>query len=206
MDAELLKKAVDLPWQIQVVLASGFCAYITAYRGIRQSHNGTDTVFLALAFGLIASVLLWLTEPLITPVQIALTLLGTVIAGMVWRKGVRPQLSVLLRRRGYSWSDDTKSAWERLLQEQYTPTQLTVELKDGRHLYCTDTSRFGKAPLGPYILGASGDVIMYVDKTEQTDGKEVDHVAIDDPDWGVLLTYIPKDEVKRIAIRNLPSR
>lgn len=204
MNADLLKKVSDLPWQIQVVLASGYCAYLIAYRGLRHSHKPADTVFSTLAFGLVAWAFLLLTEPLVTAAQIGLTLAGSLATGMCWRKLVRSPLHRLLRDLGYSWSDDTRSAWEKMLQEHFTPTQLTVELKDGRYLYCTDTSRVGKLPFGPYVLGAEGDLIMYVDMSERPGSAPESHEPFGDAEWGNLLTYIPKDEVRKISIRNLP--
>ena len=206
MNAETLKKVLDLPWQIQVVFASGFCGYLAAYFGMRHRHKTADALLISLAFGMVAWAILSVTGKLPTSVQIGLTVLGSVGAGMAWRKAVRPRVSDHLRSSNYSWSDDTHSAWQKLLEEQFTPTQLTVELKDGRYLFCSDTSKVGTLPFGPYVLGAEGDVIMYVDSSERPDGSRETHPLKGDAEWGNLLTWIPKDEVRKISIRLLPKR
>lgn len=202
MDADLLRKLVALPWQLQVVASSGYCAYLLAYRGIRHGHKAADVLFLGLAFGLIAWTLLSLSARLSVYLQIPIIFFGTTMIAIIWRKIIRTRLQMLLRISNYSWSDDTRSAWERMLTEQFIPTQITVELKDGRYLFCTDTSRFGKLPFGPFILGANGDVIMYVEQSQIPGSEPEFHVPIDNT-WGNLLTYIPREEVRKIAIRNL---
>lgn len=207
MDAELIRKLADLPWQLQLVASSGYCAYLLAYRGIRQNHKAADVLFLGLAFGLIAWAILSISSSLIVSAQITFVFLGTLTGAVLWRKFFRGWIEIIFRKTSYSWSDDSQSAWERMLQEQFTPTQITVELKNGRYLYCTDTSIVGNLPFGPYVLGADGDVIMYVDQSEVPGEPSETHIPID-ATWGNLLTYIPKDEIRKIAIRNLrnPSR
>lgn len=206
MDAELLKKVLDLPWQIQVVFASGYCAYLAAYFGMRHHHKVADTLLASVAFGMVAWAIVSVTGFLMTPFQIGATLLGTVVSGMVWRKLVRPQLTALLRDSNYSWNDDTPSAWQRLLEEHVTPTQLTVELKDGRYLYCSDTSSFGNLPLGPYVLGTEGDVIMYVDGSERPGAPPEEQEPLGDAEWGNALTWIPKEEIRKISVRARAKR
>lgn len=207
MDPDLVRKLVALPWTLQLVLGSGYCAYLLAYVGIRHDHKAADTVFSTLAFGLIAVGAMTLTSRLIDSAQAVLTFLATLTAGALWRTVLRDGLRRVLRASGYSWNDGTPSAWARLLQEQHTPTQLTVQLKDGRYLLCTDTTRVKDVPFGPYVLGWAGDALLYVDRSIAADGKVSDLNDTFNDDWGNLLTYVPRDEIRKVSIRylNRPS-
>src|SRR3546814_2103205 len=55
------EKLLSLPWQIQVALGAGYLAYLVAYSGIRDHHKGIDVPFRAIAFGLVATLLLYAT-------------------------------------------------------------------------------------------------------------------------------------------------
>ena len=58
-------------------------------------------------------------------------------------------------------------------------------------------------PMGPYVLGWTGDALLYVDQSISADGNvKIVEDAFDD-NWGNLLTYIPKDEIRKISIRYL---
>lgn len=202
MDPELIQKITALPWSLQIVMASGFCGYLVAYVGIRYGHKTTDTVFLSLAFGLVASLVISL--PLQVPLQVkaALAFGASLLAGVLWRTVMRSFVRDILRKLNYSWSDDSLSAWDRLQEDsKNSPTQLTVEMDDGRYLFCTDTKRVMNLPFGPYVLGASGDVLMYVDRSINKQGEEREVPGTFSDDWGNLVTYIPKEHIRKIALR-----
>lgn len=204
LDAETLTDLAALPWQLQLVLASGYVGYLLAFVGIRHTHKAADTVFGTLAFGLFALAALALV-PASWHWAVAggLAISAALLAAVLWRWIVRGLLRRALRDSGYSWADDTPSAWDRLLEGEYKGVrQLTVELEDGRYLYCTEAERVGELPYGPFILGTSGDVLLYVDKSKSAKGEIVDHTeTVFDDDWGNLLTYVPKDSIRKIAIR-----
>ena len=44
----------ELSLSLQVALASGYLAYITAYAGLRRGHATQDAVFISLVFSVIA--------------------------------------------------------------------------------------------------------------------------------------------------------
>ena len=206
VDPEYLKRLTSLPWELQLVLAAGYCAYLTAYVGIRHHHRTTDTIFASLTFGLIAYSALFAMSAYSVPSRIAIALVSAVGAGIIWRVVGRSLLKWIFRKTRYSWADDTPSAWEYLQENsRYGPTQLTVETDDGWTLYCTSAARADKMAFGPFVLGTSGDVLMYVDKSRSPDGEERDLEGVFDDAWGDLATYVPKDRIRTLSIR-LTSR
>ena len=58
---------LNLPWQIQLSLASGYAAYLLCYVGIRAKHTAVDVTFLTLTFGLIATGVYFLVGRLYDP-------------------------------------------------------------------------------------------------------------------------------------------
>jgi hypothetical protein len=132
----------------------------------------------------------------------AIGVASALAAGTAWRFILREALRALLRYAGYSWADETASAWDCLQENsRYGVNQLTVELDDGRYLYCSDTRRVAKLPFGPFTLGARGDLLMYVDRSQSPSGEVRDVEGVFDEDWGDLVTYIPKERIRKIAIR-----
>ncbi|MFI8667133.1 hypothetical protein ACIGGE_11915 [Qipengyuania sp. NPDC077410] len=204
LDASSLSDIAALPWQLQLVLASGYCAYLVAFVGLKHTHKAADTIFGTLAFGLVALALLGLIPATVHWLLTGAIAFGaSVIAAVLWRWMIRQRLRDLFRNSGYSTADNTPSAWDRLLEGGYKgATQLTVELEDGRYLYCSDAERAGKHPFGPFILGTSGDVLLYVDSSKNADGKELDHTAAAFAgEWGNLLTYVPSSSIRKLSIR-----
>lgn len=48
---------LNLPWQIQFSLASGYAAYLVANTGNREHHQPVDVAFSTLLFGLFATLI-----------------------------------------------------------------------------------------------------------------------------------------------------
>ena len=204
LDASSLSDIAALPWQLQFVLASGYCAYLLAFVGIRHTHKAADTVFGTLAFGLIAFATLALMPRSVHWLAAGASAFGiSLAAAALWRKLIRDWLREKLRDTGYTSADDSPRAWDRLIEGGYRGvTQLTVELEDGRQFYCTDAVALKGKPYAPFVLGTSGDVLMYADEAknpEETSSHSAEGVFSES--WGNLLTYIPANQIKRLAIR-----
>ena len=202
MPTELLA----LSWNVQVALASGYAAYIIAYRGVRAYHSAQDTLFLSLVFSLIASSELWLGRSKSPLLVGAFAFLISVSAGILWRRRGMALLTALLRNPNTTWADDTPSAWARLQENREFPlSQLSVLLKDGTWLPCNQTSNFNDAPYSPAVLGTSGDVLMYLTSVKPKEGEEREQITTIDAKFGSRLTYIPASEIARINVRLMPS-
>lgn len=202
------EKLLSLPWQIQVALGCGYTAYILAYSGIRDHHKGIDTAFRATAFGLVATLVLFLTPDWRAPLAIMAAFMASVATGLIWRRwGVRA-LQSTLRGLDVSWADDMPSAWATIaLQNNRHPvSQIAVHLDDGTWLNCADTRPFVDDPFGPCTMGANGDVALYVTQEIEPDGTSSDNPGIRHPSEGVRITYVPASRVRRVTIRHAPLR
>lgn len=203
MDPQDLVAITGWPLQYQTVLVAGYCAYLLASVGTRHSHKAADTIFGTLAFGLPA-LAVWIFLPGLKPGwAFVLSFAVSISIAVLWRTVIKEAIRRFLKHTGYLWADDSDSAWQWLTQNSnFGPTQLTVELTDGRYLYCSDAHAVRDYPFGPYVLGESGDVLMYVDKSKSGDKvNTIDNVHVDG--WGQLVTYVPKEQIRKIAIRHV---
>lgn len=198
---------LSLPAQIQIAAASGYAAYMTASIGIRAHHTTTQTAFTAAAYGLIATAVLASAPDETNPIAVGvLAFVLTVFAGMFWRKiGCRVWFG-LLSFLGVSRADDTPSAWMALHEraDSYL-TQIAIELDDGTWLYCDDTTKFAKAPQGPCVLGANGDIGMYLTHQKRQGAERTAVLTTRDARWGDRLTWIPASRIRRVSLRQRPK-
>ena len=212
------EKLFALPWHLQLALGSGYLAYLVAYAGIRQHHTATDTVFRSIAFGLVASaILLWLPAVGLRPHWIPpapiwrplAAVIATVAVGAFWRwRGMRWSRS-MLEAANVSWSDDIPSAWISITAQRtdVRPSQVTVDLNDGRTLVCDDTRMFRDSPFGPCVFGLDGSVALYVTAERRADdgdtkGEWFEHDDVRNPMDGDRLTYIPASAIRRVELRH----
>jgi hypothetical protein len=199
---------LELPWQIQVALGSGYAAYLLAYLGARSHHRTIDTAFIALTFGLIATAVLALTERLIPIASGTLAFCASLVVGLLWRRFGMSTLDRALRALNITWSDNVESAWMTVTTSTRAPlSQISVLLDDGTTLECRNTKQFENAAFGPCRLGSNGDVAMYLTHKTLSDGTERTQSTTVDEEWGDRLTYIPAGRILTISMRYLrPSR
>lgn len=192
-----------LSWTVQVALASGYAAYIIAYRGIRSHHSAQDTLFSVLVFSLIASTTLWwlrTNSPIFAGLSAFLCCIAT---ASLWRSVGAPFLNWCLRKGKISWADDTPSAWARLQENRSVRvSQIAVWLNDGSRLICEDVAKFDGLPYAPFILGTNGDVLIYVSHTRPKDGDPKEQPTTLVEGAGARVTYIPASQIARVTIRH----
>lgn len=202
MDDRLL----NLPWEIQLTLGAGYLAYLIACFGMRDHHKPADVTFGTLAFGLCAASALALVPPAIGWPRAAIAITAPLLAALLWRLWLGDALRRLARAINLSWSDDTPSAWYRVTQtnRQHFVAQITVILEDGSVLGCADTRPFASAPYGPCVLGANGDIALYVTHARRPDEDQfIERARVRDPFHGDDLTYIPASRIREMRIRLL---
>lgn len=192
---------LTLPFAIQIALGTGYLAYLIAYAGIRQHHTATDAVFRSIAFGLAASWIIYFapSQWWSTVIAIASPLLLAVLwrwRGMAWSKG-------LLRKYEVNWTDDIPTAWLSIVAEdtQSRPSQIAIDLDNGRTLVCEDTRRFVDAPHGPCKFGLDGSLAIYVTAEMRANGEWFEHANIRDPIDGDRMTFVPATAIRRVEIR-----
>jgi hypothetical protein len=194
---------LNLPWQIQVSLASGYAAYLLSYRGIRFGHRTIDTTFITVAFGLIATgvmALLKAEKPLLSGVA---AFAITCLAALIWRRFLRHLVQLMMHKLDISWANDDPSALATLSSNnRYKVSQVAVELDDGTWLRCDRTDKYADAPFGPMVLGPDGDIALYLTHEEKL-GKAVKELGtVRDPSWGDRITYIPAARIRQITFRH----
>lgn len=209
------EKLLDLPINIQLALGSGYLAYLVAYAGIRQHHTPTEVIFRSLAFGMAATaILLWAPEapaifnrwkhPLWRP---AAALAATISIGAFWRwRGMRWS-RLGLRKLNISWTDDIPTAWLSITatETDYSPTQIVVDLDNGRTLMCDDTRLFNGAPFSPCVYGLDGSIAFYVTAERPPNGEWVEIADTRHEGEGDMLTYVPAAAIKRVQLRLLSA-
>lgn len=209
------EKLLNLPLHIQLALGSGYLAYLVAYAGIRQHHTPSEVVFRSIAFGMAATaIMLWAPEapatlnawkhPFWRP---ATALAVTVAIGALWRwRGMRWSRTAL-RKLNVSWTDDIPTAWLSVTatETDISPTQIVVDLDNGRTLMCDDTRQFSGAPFAPCVYGLDGSIAFYVTAERPADGDWVERTEIRHDIEGDMLTYVPASAIKRVQLRLIPS-
>lgn len=208
-----LPALINAPWTTILTLATGYAAYFVAHVGLREHHQPVDQAFRVILYGFFGMVAYVTTTTQFGRGTIAgslAALLAAVALGALWRKWGRRSLTGALRGGRISMSDDLPTAWAALADagEQALASQLAVRLADGTILFCDDLARFRTAPNGPCILGGSGDVLMYVthigkpDSADKLAWKEASDLqgALD----GLMISYIPRDQIRRVQLRRLP--
>ncbi len=207
-------KILGLPFHLQLALGSGYLAYLIAYAGIRQHHTPIEVFFRAVAFGMAATaIMLWAPEapralnswkhPVWRPVTAFLT---TVLIGAFWRWRGRRWSSSALRWLNVSWTDDIPTAWLSVTatDTNVTPTQIIVDLDNGRTLLCEDTRIFETAPFSPCIYGLDGSLAFYVTAERPLNGEWIETEDVRHSE-GDLLTYVPASAIKRVQLRLTPT-
>lgn len=201
---------LDLPVTTLITLASGYIGYCIANTGIRDHHKQIDTAFLTLVYGVVGMIAYnILAIPLSCFWKPLSIICGTIAAfgasawaGAYWRKTGKDKLKKFLNEKEISYADDLPSAWLGLFDvKTHTNEQLTVIIKDGTVYHCNNLSEFKDEPNGPCYLGPNGDVLMYVTNIYNSEGNELKHPPIKDPDWGNEITYLPASEICRVYLR-----
>ena len=200
---ELATKLINLPWQIQLALGSGYASYLLSYTGIREHHKTADKTFLTLSFGLIATgTLAVLNSHLGFVLSGSIAFLLSCGSGIFWRKYGRVLFSSIIRRGDLSWSNDDPSALASLLDDtRNNVSQIAVLTKDGDWLRCDDTDLFASSPFGPCKIGPNGDVALYMTHLQKKGEVEKKLNSTRDADFGDRMTYIPCDSIQRINFR-----
>lgn len=197
MPTELIK----LSFAVQLAIGGGYLAYLIAYAGIRQHHTAADAVLKSFAFGVPASAIMTYgyQSTVLTPL---VAFAVTIVAGICWRGFGMRGWGALMRKARISWADDIPTAWLSVTatRTDFSPSQIAVEMTDGRLLLCEDTRLFGDAHEGPVTFGLVGDIALYVTAEQRPDGTWDEKTDVRHAD-GDLMTYIPASQIKRVEMR-----
>lgn len=203
----MLADLFNLSLALQISIAGGYLAYLIAYSGIRQHHSASDIIFRSFGFGIIASSIMTYgyNSTFLTPL---VAFFSTIAAGVLWRMLLMHWWQNIARWAKISWSNDIPTAWLSITatRTDFSPSQISVELMDGRILFCEDTRLFGDAHEGPVTFGLNGDVALYVTAECRADGSWIEKEDVRHLYEGDLITYIPSAQIKRVEVRYLSEK
>ena len=191
----------ELSVSLQVALASGYLAYVTAYAGLRSKHSTQDAFFISLAFSAVALMTFDLIQIEQTYLKAATACAVALLSAVLWRKAGHPVWLWLMRSTGVHREDGSHAAWDVLVQTDRKVGQVSVHLKDGRVLYLHDRRKFLGCAWDGLYLGGDGSVIMVVESEELPSGAEEVRQAVCDDVWGARMTYLPAAEIARVNLR-----
>jgi hypothetical protein len=196
---------LNLPFAIQVSLGSGYAAYLLAFSGLRQHHTATDIIFRTIAFGLVATFVMAVCKEadFADLLSAVIAFVVAAFSGALWRAVIGPLFRKFSRRYLLAWSDDLPSAWLSITAERtdLRPSQIVVELSDGRLLMCDDTRIYRFAPFECGVFGLDGSVAIYVTSEKAPSGEWFNHKEVLHKHDGANITYIPADNIRRVEIR-----
>ncbi|WP_231621803.1 hypothetical protein, partial [Sphingomonas sp. 37zxx] len=107
---------------------------------------------------------------------------------------------MVLRELNVSWTDDIPTAWLSITatETDISPTQIVVDLDNGRTLMCEDTRPFVGAPSASCVYGLDGSIAFYVTAERPAGGDWVDRTEIRHSIEGDMLTYVPASSINRL--------
>jgi hypothetical protein len=194
---------LNLPWEIQVALASGYAAYATGYMGLRDRQRPIDIAFLSIVFSVPATLVLWWLFERSIYISAPAAFVAAIAVALIWRRLLRPLVFPILRKYDVTWSNDDPSALATLSgNSKFKVTQIAIHLDDDSWLCCDDLKQFEHAPFAPYVLGQNGDVALYLTQTVGADGNAKPQETVSHPEFGDRITYVPAARIKQIAIRH----
>lgn len=138
------------------------------------------------------------------PIYLEFAGLGaTVASGAFWRWRGMTWAKSIINFTDITWSDDIPSAWISItaVGTDVRPSQIAVDLNDGRTLVCDDTREFASAPFGPCVFGPDGSIAMYVTAERRSDGEWIETTDIHHHIDGSRITYVPASAISRIELR-----
>ncbi len=201
-----------LPLQIQISIAAGFAAYAASYAGLRHNHRAQDAIIITGIFSGISLMFFELAGGWGLAVQFGAAVMVPLVLGVGWRSVYRGWWYGAMKALGVHKEDGQASAWDTLCaaMDDHEATEVRVYLKDGRELHLDPdlAPEISKPSMSKLSLGPSGDVLMAVTDEVSPTGKELVRTDIFSAEYGLLVTYISKEEIKRIEVRvdpNLPS-
>ncbi|HEV7434350.1 MAG TPA: hypothetical protein VGO22_05715 [Pseudorhizobium sp.] len=194
----------NLPWATLLTLASGYSGYYVANIGVRDHHKAIDVTFSALVFGFFGTMVYLFALGWGWNIGFASlgAFLSATVLGGIWSRWGRSALNWILRKTSISHNDDLATAFDALITETRTDaTQLSVKVGDDLWLMCDNVAKFANHPNGPFVLGRSGDILMYVTHYRSGEGDYEECSDLTAGNWGTEVTYIPAEKVTRVDIR-----
>ncbi|WP_194097548.1 hypothetical protein [Marivivens aquimaris] len=204
-----MSELLQLSFQTQVMLVSGYISYSLAYSGWRQNHSHFDTSFIILCFGSIYLAINLLIKSLVESdhfsVEIISSLVGitsTVIAAVLWRNYFRIFSFKIFRKVMKGVDDNLISAFDSVINDvSLSHSELFVSLNNGTCYESYPLGQFNDLPNGPCTYGRDGSIAMYITRIFDEHSPEGRHAKGTINEDGHRITIIPADQIREIEIR-----
>ena len=201
-----MQELLQLPWQIQIVIVSGYLGYRVAYAGRTSAHNTTDVFAIVLCFGGVAllsfKVIISFGEGVWYQTVGSVSAVGfALITAAIWRRFVRDWCASAVRWLSHSQDDGHSTAWETIIQQQgLTYSQINVRLTSGEIYESYPLGQFNNEPNGPCVFGGDGSVGLFVTHiTDLNDERRVTELL--KTEEGLRMTYIPVGSIIEVDFR-----
>lgn len=192
---------LDVPFEIQAMLVSGYLAYRISVVGIDREIKGQDQFFQILVFGFLAWYLGQIRRPESLAVFVAIMLFIAIFLAIIWRANGREFTSWIMKKMGIH----TASPYSNVILElvhghsKLHWRYISVVLKNGK-VYKSDCAKLDTVPSAPdkLFIDEYGNVGLYVTDTWSEEDGEKTVLFIDNGTFE--LTYIPAIEIQSIDI------
>jgi len=202
MSANEIEGLIKLPFEVQLVLVSGYLAYRIATTGLDGNHKPADTIFQVLAYGLVAYIVYILMWDFPVWASITASILASVSTAGIWRKFGLNIAVKALRKAKVTRENFYPSTWAHIIHENEEWAYISVTRDDDvvfeSHLEIIPEG----LPLGPLDVDVDGNIAIYVTNMISPKGTETDFSAegVPDADGRAHLTYIPASRVKSVTV------
>lgn len=201
-----MQELLQLPWQIQIVIVSGYLSYRVAYAGRSSAHRATDIVAIILCFGGVALAAFEVIHRQIDGIQgqaiaSAAAIIASLLSAAIWRRFVSGWANYAIKAISRSQEDGYATAWDTIVQkERLLYSQLNLTLTNGDIYESYPLGRFNKWSNGPCVLGGDGSVAMYVTHITPAGGTRRE-VNLLETEEGKRITYVPSGSIREIDLR-----
>lgn len=204
-----LEEILKLPFEIQFVLASGYLSYRLSVTGLDRSYATIDKVFQILTFGIISYLVYDFVSkytdkstPIGTSISMGASIVVSLLVAAIWRKFGRTVVVSALRKSKITRENFFPSTWDHIIQAPSKWVYVSVACEDGI-IYESDLSILPDGlPFDGIDLDSTGNIAIFVTRTIDSKGNEVDHglAGAVDKQGFANVTYIPSSKIIHVTI------
>ncbi|MDX9862135.1 MAG: hypothetical protein RBS99_14580 [Rhodospirillales bacterium] len=195
---------VQLPFEIQAVLAAGYLAYRLATAGLDRSHRATDVIFQVFVYGTISYLVHNAGKEAALPLPVSVTagIGSALLAAALWRALGKQAVVWVLRKMKVTRENFAPSTLDSIIDARLKWTYLSVDLVDDRRLECNITALPKGLPFQAADVDTEGNIALYVTRLVRANGEieDFDGERPVDQYGRAHITYVPKSSIRSVRI------
>ncbi|MCZ4279934.1 hypothetical protein O4H49_04035 [Kiloniella laminariae] len=212
-------KLLDLPYEVQLYLASGYLAYIVASGGLEKNHKATDTIFHALIYSVIAKIigynlvqdiLIICSAPsyLIKYIPWVTGFSIPIVLAVCWKKYLKRIIIKRLQDFKITTENYRGTTLNSIIEDDYKQLSfISIKRIDGSHFDSDLAAISYELPENSLItkncdIDEEGNIAIYVTKVTDPNGKELPipiKGGVLDENRREHLNYIPASQIAGIV-------